>query len=147
MWFKAKNEIRLQTHVAVHQKKCDLCKIVFKTVGLLRRHMNTDHSDTNENTAPPSSTASEYPMKCTLCDFKAASNIQLKKHMKVRHEDKERTNLECRFWLRGYCARGDECNFTHKTVTVCRYEMQCLYWPNCKFFHPEAKPCRFQEFF
>ena len=98
----------------------------------------------NRITPPPA----EYTMRCSLCDFMAINSIQLKKHMMARHENTEkiRQNTECRFWLRGYCIRGNECKFKHTPVPLCKYELECTYWPNCKFSHPSVKPCKYQEY-
>ena len=181
----------LQGHSTGHQIKCELCSIVFKTVGLLRRHNNADHSQTgndNGNKVPPPAASTDgfskkcslcdftaesnvqiqshmiiqhkndernnqdqsasnmdgFPMKCSLCDFMVRSSIQLEKHIKVRHGNTEKYNQHCIHWLRGSCYRGNECKFKHEDVSVCRYGLQCPYWPNCHYFHPDVQPCKFQ---
>ena len=173
--FKAKNERVLKGHKTGHLIKCDLCQNVFKTYGLLRRHDRTQHARVNQNrTQNQNNSNFGHTMKCTvcnfvaktniqlqnhmnirhgnspridctLCDFTAASQLQLEKHNKVRH-DKSTTNLQCRFWMRGFCSKGDQCRFKHITSPPCRYGWYCPCWPNCRFSHQDVLICKFQEF-
>ena len=76
---------------------------------------------------------------CDSCDFRGKSQLQMRKHFMVRHSEKP----ECHFWRRGQCNAGTQCSFTHTPRTpVCRNRETCLFWPWCKFSHPEI--CRFQ---
>ena len=141
----ANTVVHLQEHLRGHQIKCDMCNVVFKTMGLVRRHMEQEHhGHTGERIQR--GTESEYTIKCTMCDFMAKSNIQIQKHMKVRHEEDFEINQECRYWRRGNCVRGQQCKFLHGERPACRHGLQCRFWPNCFFSHQNVKPCRFQEY-
>ena len=44
----------------------------------------------------------------------------------------------CTFWFNGYCRYSDnECRFVHNNHPRCKYQMDCLAWPDCKFSHEE----------
>ena len=126
--------------------KCILCDFTAASNIQIQKHMKIRHETENKTNQSTSGDNEEYPMKCSSCDFKAASNVQLQKHKKVRHEGEEKSKKQCIYWLRGYCFKENECNFKHEALEVCRHGLQCLFWPNCQFFHPDVKPCKFQEY-
>ena len=131
--FTGKVEIQMEKHFKVRHEKqkfqnfnCKKCQYTTRNETLLREHMRI-HTDPEQ-------------FKCQLCDFQGKSKIQIKKHFKVRHEKR----VECYFWWKGQCNRGSSCPYLHQIKdTVCRNGASCVYWPRCKFNHPEI--CRFQN--
>ena len=73
----------------------------------------------------------------------------LRKEEEVRSKDNRKKTERCRFYERGFCRYSEEdCKALHIDPPVCRYQLQCPYWPNCKFVHTNTapnKPCRYQE--
>ena len=114
--------------------KCTLCDFIGKTNSQLQNHMSIRHGGSAAT-------------NCRLCDFRISSNYQLEKHMKVRHESRTNISQQCRYWRRGHCSRGAQCNFKHESFQVCWYKLQdCPYWQNCKRYHQDTQPCKYQNY-
>ena len=88
----------------------------------------------------PAPNTDAFTIKCILCDFTAASNIQIQKHMKIRHETENKTNQSTSGDNEEYPMKCSSCDFKaaskvqlqkHKKV---RHEgeekskKQCIYW-------------------
>ena len=125
------------TDVPTVSIKCDKCDFQGKSKYQMEKHMKVRHEDNQERTHISNKSGS---LECTFCDFRGKSRSQMEKHQLVRHMEKP----ECHFWRRGLCRQGSQCNFAHTALPpVCRYSSFCLFWPRCKFSHPEM--CKFQN--
>ena len=64
-------------------------------------------------------------------------------HGDERFETQNRNRI-CRYFKRGFCAKGDQCTYQHKkpikSTHACNNGMQChfLKQNRCRFFHPEV---------
>ena len=113
-------------HLRIQNLNCSKCDYTTHKETLLREHWRI-HEEPE-------------PYKCDLCDFKGKSKIQMEKHFNVRHKKA----VECYFWRKGQCNKGPKCLYSHQTKEkVCHNGEFCVYWPKCKFTHPEI--CRFQN--
>ena len=105
-------------------------------MGLIRRHMKTDH-DTNITASPPNHEGAEsLPTqkgkekskektltKCDQCDFLSKTYEQLMKHLAVAHSTESAT---CKFYLRGNCKKRKLQIFSSYKETISTY-MQKLF--------------------
>ena len=98
-----------------------------------------------------------------MCDqrqFTSTTAINLSWHKEAMHttQNNIRNNNDqppiskkvqkmCTFWFNGYCRYSDnECRFVHNNHPRCKYQMDCLAWPDCKFSHDENySACHYQE--
>lgn len=51
---------------------CDVCKREFKSQGILKKHMKSDHQD--------------YKYPCDQCDYSTAEKGNLKRHIRTKHD-------------------------------------------------------------
>ena len=86
---------------------------------------------------------------CEKCKFVATSPANIKEHIEEQHT---KQNIECIFWKKGRCSRGTSCRYLHKISRRtdfkrirCKYQNECPFFPRCKFFHQDLKPCFYQE--
>ena len=141
--FEAKTEVLLKQHTDAHPDKCDDCGVTFGTAGHLRRHIRIQHKK-------------EVPViKCEKCNYACNSQSQFKKHNRIEHYSHKK-ELEipknCKFWLRNSCLFGIHCENDHPVIedkpkVWCRYQENCMVWPNCAYYHSEEErreQCRFQ---
>ena len=87
-------------------------------------------------------------IKCDDCRYKAKSMQELIKHKDDEHVRKkdvrknEISNRTCRYWLRGNCNFGINCNFKHSKHS----RNNCKYYPNCHFeYRTTSESCAFQQ--
>lgn len=133
-----------------HEYACRKCNFKSMNENMLKEHVSSEHVLIN-------------PFACEVCDFSTTSGINLNRHKQAMHSphnnneknnrDKGYINREktkfCRFWLNGYFRNSDQqCRFIHKNPPRCKYQMDCVAWPNCWFSHDEENrrmACRYQE--
>ena len=105
-------------------------------------------------------------MKCNQCNFSCKNKLELNLHVEAmrgdnthghngQKEEERRTNFNerkagrCKFYDQGFCKFSNHnCRFLHVDPPLCRFQLQCPYWPNCNFLHTNYapnKPCRYQE--
>ena len=143
--FIAKNEIQLRGHMTGHPS-CDSCNSMFKTVGLLRRHMKNEHN-INMEASQPNPETKEQSIKCDECDFVGKTDIQIRKHKEVRHKTEDLRHKKfmktvCTFWLSGGCTRGEFCYYAHPDpVNYYNQKKPCFFQNNCRNYY-----CSFYHF-
>ena len=67
-----------------------------------------------------------------------------------QHNDRVNKKLKtCKFWFNGFCKFSDQqCRFLHRIPPRCKFQLECVAWPNCRFTHEEEyirADCRYQE--
>ena len=172
--FEVKTEAKLKGHATVHEEgnvnyvkmlNCDRCPLLFKTMGLLRRHFKTEHG-INMQTIPDNQDGArsrtqnkemeDTRIKCDQCDFAATSQ-----HLLIEHLDRKHTNKPSRCNNCGMMADNQKMLIKH--MESCQKHSQqkqkvhpvCKFWLkgicnfdkfNCRFSHqgPHQKPpqCR-----
>ena len=145
---------------------CNKCDFTANTMGLLRRHAKQKHTCTN-----PTDGATALPLnqketrqeidkeriKCDKCTFISNSKEVLMKHLDEKHTSLNYERI-CRFWQRGDCTRGQNCNFSHGQLQEQNTTRPCFAWArgsctygdSCKYFHNSIPNnsipnCRFQN--
>ena len=121
----------------------------------MKQHINSKHTaQINLPIGHPERiTESMQNMKflCAICGQTFAVPTELETHV-VEHAEEEKVdgfssvttrNIICRYFKRGYCSKGDQCNFKHEksetnSTPSCRRGRQCSYLKKnkCSFFHP-----------
>ena len=147
--YKAKNETNLRGHMSGHNISCEKCHCVFKTAEMMRQHIRNVHVPSHVQTEsdPKQNTGPSPRLPCHSCDFTAKTTVQLKKHEEIKHSKLQR-KIPCDFWLRGFCRFGQSCKFSHESTRFCKFQDECVVWPNCTFEHSEMipkMPCHYQE--
>ena len=178
-------EITIEDPTPTSQKysgyTCKKCEFKCHTMGLLRRHVKQKHTSYNfekDGTAKdenvPKFTDGTRSVKCDQCTFTVDNDVALVRHITEKHTAKaEEKKFPCRFWRRGSCKKGldcdfshevkiikpcrywargtcsygSECRFAHNSLPECRYGDNCRAWPNCRFQHESSANsyCRYQE--
>ena len=130
-------------------RKRNKCKFRTTNESILNNHIKSNHSSLN-------------PFACDQCQFTTTSAINLSWHKEAMHSSQEKNNQNnddppitkkvhkmCTFWFNGHCRYSDhECRFLHKNPPRCKFQMDCLAWPDCKFTHDEnysRGACHYQE--
>ena len=112
----------------VYRNKCDKCQNSFKTVNELSTHKK-EHRD-------------RPVFKCNKCSESTTTYNQLKKYIDIKHRAK---NIICRFLKQSMCKKQDNCTFLHpRKPQACKLQLDCHFWPKCKFSHDENVMCKFQ---
>ena len=81
--------------------KCDVCDILVKTVGLLRRHMRCEHGIQHvimQENNPGNKNKTNYvkhSVKCDLCSYKAETKTKLTEHLDNKHTQRNHRCEEC----------------------------------------------------
>ena len=174
---KTKNE--LNEHMKCTHKvekdisyvKCGMCDKNFISEHSLKQHTNIKHiNDRNIPVGHPlraqKNNQETLNIKCTKCDKNFATGNQVDEHMKLHEKDFERTSSDkiCRYFRKGYCAKGELCVFKHIKIQLlspppmCNRGQDCTFLKQnrCKFFHSNIGvqstrkrinqiKCKFQE--
>ena len=131
---KFDNSAELNTHVAKHISKltfeCEDCKHTFAEEKNLKDHIKTSHK-------------SVIPIKCQLCKFSTAKQVDFLLHMESHNSDSFKNNFKprrkvCRWFLSGTCRFGKDCRNIHRAPPQCIFKSKCRAWPQCKFGHYEV---------
>ena len=109
--------------------KCNECDFEVHTMGLLRRHQRVDHSRRIENISR------DETIRCRKCDFRCLNKNVLLNHVRENHQNKE-----CKYWAKGHCKKGSDCQYYHtinRSRAACRFFLRgsCYFGNNCKFSH------------
>ena len=123
--------------------QCDLCQWKFRSEAQLKMHMQANHV-----------------FKCENCDFSSINREYVSVHKSKCNERRGFATMNpslCRFYMNGFCKKGQHCRFSHhnKTSKVnivkpCRYDIHCIFLANgnCKFFHPPSNfPNQYEQDF
>ena len=140
-----------ETGARAKEYACNKCEQIFKTMGLLKRHENTQHipgsipQPGKENRMSKAQKSSR--MKCNKCDFVCESKANLTNHVQNSHVLRKNSSIPCKFWQNGYCRYSEEmCRFSHSMNEnmnkICYFGIYCKK-PDCVFVH--QKPCNFQQ--
>ena len=101
---------QLKGHMTKHKEgnvnyvqmfKCDVCDILIKTVGLLRRHMRCEHGIQHvimQENNPGNKNKTNYvkhSVKCDLCSYKAETKTKLTEHLDNKHTQRNHRCEEC----------------------------------------------------
>ena len=131
-------------------KKFSCTKCNFRTTNesILNEHVRSNHSSPN-------------PFVCDQCQFTTTTAVNLAWHKEAMHttQNNQQNNHQpsiskkvqkmCNFWFNGFCRYSDiECRFLHKNPPRCKFQMDCMAWPNCNFYHDEnysRGACHYQE--
>ena len=87
--FQTSNGTHIKGHKTGHKNQCSLCNLMFKTVGLLRRHMKDEHN--TKLGQERQQNGESNLIKCSECRFEATTNENLKKHFEDRHNTRKNT--------------------------------------------------------
>ena len=161
--FEVKTETKLEGHNTVHEKgnvnyvpmvNCEKCALLFKTAGLLRRHLKAEHGILKNSLPPNQDNAKNFEqrIKCDQCEHRAANRNELIEHLDEKHTERKFRCVKCGM-------RADDqsqlkthnqiCHENKKTLTtVCKFWTQglCYFDKNdCRFDHPEAPKCRYKS--
>ena len=96
----------------------------------MAKHMREHHKVTNTLNIQR-----QDEFKCRKCNFDTSVKSQLTKHIRERHKK------IFYFWKQGRCNRMENCAYLHPAPPRCRLQLQCHYWPNCKFSHDDNNMC------
>ena len=158
--FKTKPELTLHTQEK-HEKetifKCKECDNTYRNETSLKQHMNSKHTKTvnlpighaDWRRDVRTENQKHQAFACTECGKTFAFIHEIENHVKehrdeMHHEGfrKNIINRTCRYFNRGYCAKGDQCKFTHKETQqkrtpTCNQGIQCrfLQQNRCRFYH------------
>ena len=161
MGFENENDLKNHTkmkHVAISAFECDECDKTFPTESSMRQHKSSKHKKTyslpvghaewvrDVRNEPQTHKA----FACTDCGQTFASIHEISEHVKEhtgqthKSESFRKVNRSCRYFRRGYCAKGNNCNFSHKEsqsthyTPTCNKGSQCLFLQQnrCSFYHP-----------
>ena len=94
--------------------------------------------------------------ECDVCGLIVKNKDDIEDHKMKEHDEYEGVNrtwegkkkIECRFFYKGRCFRGDRCNFIHTYSkpyhNECRYGQNCRFFieGRCRFFHSQTYPHR-----
>ena len=161
MEFENENDLKKHTemkHVTISAFKCDECDKTFPTEASLRQHKSSKHKNNNRLPighaewvrADRNETQTHKAFACTDCGQKFASIHEISEHVKEhtgethKYNSFKKVNKSCRYFKRGYCAKGDKCTFSHKEsqstyyTPTCNKGSQCLFLQQnrCRFYHP-----------
>jgi hypothetical protein len=118
---------------------CNKCDFQTTNESMLSKHIATNHVDPN-------------PFTCYKFQFATTSAINLSWHKEAIHRAQTQNNQNkqrmpdikkkvlkpCNFWPNGFCRYSDqECRFLHKNPPRCKFQMDCMAWPDCGFSHEE----------
>ena len=111
--------------------ECSMCDFKATSKLQMEKHRKVRHGRHQHK-----STSTTECMTCDMCDFCGKTESQMKKHFIVRHQH----NNEGYYGgsRNGYIKAGFQNQFT----PACQNREFCLFWPWCKFSHPEI--CKFQ---
>ena len=153
--------------------ECESCEKTFTTQPALKQHKTSKHQNNyrdrqNLPVGHPERIAEQervylqrLNISCAICGGRFQSQSQLEDHMKEHTTnqqsfERQNANKPCRYFRRGYCAKGNQCAFQHNEhnqnyTPACNQGNQCryLYWNRCSFFHPGVgvqKPQNMQDF-
>ena len=130
--FKTKNDLRTHSqdnHVVEATFDCTECDKTFTSQVSLNQHKNTKHKNTTNfpvghemwRRDKASEPQEQFQIcACTECGETFASIKDLENHVQEHKREipdgfqKQIRNKPCRFFNRGYCAKGEQCAFSHK---------------------------------
>ena len=156
--FEVKSETKLKGHKTVHEKgnvnfvpmvECERCAVLFKTTGLLRRHLKVEHGINLTSIPDSQDGARSLPNKedsatksrpqrirCDQCDFMAET-----KHILIAHLEEKHSKQTCRCKTCGMTADNkaqlnkhiQDCHKPNKDVS--RIRRVCRFWQSesCTF--------------
>ena len=153
---------------------CNRCSTVFKTMGLIRRHMKVAHGIKITASPPMDDGARSLPLiRCDQCEYKARSKEELAEHLNEKHTNRKercdvcqmvadnkeqlkkhnetyhnKNRMVCRYWERNNCRFGTNCRYQHPAPAQAPPK-PCRYKNNCRFWpdcnFSHIEMCRFQE--
>ena len=131
---KFDNRSELTTHEANQTSKptfeCEDCKQKFTKEKDLKEHIDASHK-------------SVIPIKCRICNFHTARQVDFLLHMECHNSNNPKNNVNsrrqvCTWFLRGKCRFGNSCWNLHSAPPQCIFKSKCRAWPQCKFSHYEV---------
>ena len=107
---------------------CQNCGETFSEIHSMRIHIQKEHSAVQE---------------CEYCRQKFHNKAQLEQHITHCENGFKRVEVPvCRYFVNGFCRKGNYCTFSHKTnksnLSLCRNGPGCPYKARgtCRFSHP-----------
>ena len=115
-------------HTRKHKEKsedgCNQRRTTFATEKEVQEHSTFNHT-------------SIIPIKCRLCKFQTARQVDFLLHMESHNTENFRRRV-CSWYRQDKCRFGKKCWILHADPPQCIFRNNCRAWPQCKFSHLEV---------
>ena len=128
--FMSNNDLKIhheEHHTSIQKFNCSVCDKNFITEPSFSQHMNSKHKSNNRNLPVghperlrTQEKVSHQQMKfaCAVCGYRFQLPGEVEEHVREHHGDErfetQNRNRICRYFKRGFCAKGDQCAYQHK---------------------------------